>query len=358
MLLADRRFPPHGACPRLPRGELGVDAHGRPALVHPDLDALGFGRARESQAIELNLGLSEACGLAIPHDHFVDAVVLLPVDGIGVPLIRAHALPSVNTRPRYSSINPRKAPMPDVIPESEFHGVFMPIQSQLRLTGITVDADGKMAVNGYEVRWDMWPQWLQIAQTERDLAVAARANNPGRDDSTAFAASLVDELKHGMVSLCAAAFTLEAFTTSVLHLKPDAAVPPDLKMSAAARIHQTWVHAFRMSNGRSKNSRVVLKALFNYRNLAVHPRAAFSVPRLHDTYHVALEARFLNYSSENAATTTKSAHDLIEQLVSRPRGTDEEWLAWCKAQLDHFTPPPELPEVTTATDEQTTEPVS
>jgi hypothetical protein len=202
------------------------------------------------------------------------------------------------------------------------------------------DLTPSLDVGDIEVRWDVWPQWVRVAEREAVAAERARAENPGPDDGPGFGASLTDELVHGMTSISAAAFAMEAFTGSVNHFRtqPQEQRPASgRRQGAASRIHSTWVRAFRMSNQVSRDSRKTLGEIFAYRNQAVHSPAEFVPPAMHTAYPVAIEPRYVMFRHENATTAARFTRDILGYLIGTPRAGSEGWAEWCAAQSDRLT---------------------
>lgn len=224
-------------------------------------------------------------------------------------------------------------------PQPEFRGVVLPERSQLRLRDLTFDVEKGLAIGGYDVRWDIWPTWLRVAEAEHEAALAARAGNPGVDEQPGFSESLMLELQHAMTSICATAFALEAFTNSVIHHKPKAAihVQPGQRIGAASRIHQTWMRAFRIENRVSSESRVILGQIFRLRNAAVHAPASFNEPAMHPVYPVGIDTRFLMFRSENAGTAAQFTRHILRYMAKRPRPGNDEWIAWCAVTVEMAT---------------------
>lgn len=222
---------------------------------------------------------------------------------------------------------------------ADFRGLHFPDGGQLRMQ-LTYDANGNaLSLDKLAVRSDIWPHWLQIADDELTGARVARDSNPGPDGNEQFDSAIVNEYRRAMVSICAVAFTFEAFTRSVVEYFPNGREvnrPPDIdnkshRSGAAARFHQVWIRAFRLSNTNSANTKGTLKQVFLLRNEAVHPPAEFANPVNHATYPVALEKRFLVYSVENAERAYGAACDALSHLLERPRGDDPAWIEWCAA---------------------------
>ncbi len=192
-----------------------------------------------------------------------------------------------------------------------------------------------------EVRTDIWPSWLTIAHQQCDLARVARASNPGHPDlgEQAFGDAINAEYRASMVSMCAAAFALEAFANSVHHHLPSTKLPG---RSADARIHQTLCRAFKLTNVQSKETRSGFQQIFRFRDRAVHPPAAFVEAAGHPHFRVGLEPSYVIFRLENAETTYTFVHQVLWGSLRKPRGT-AEFRAWCQGMADVIGEPPTNP---------------
>lgn len=190
-----------------------------------------------------------------------------------------------------------------------------------------------------EVRIDIWPTWLTIAQEHRDLARTARVANPGHPDAgaQAFGDAINAEYRASLVSMCAAAFALEGFANSVHHHLPSTKLPG---RSADARIHQTLCRAFKLTNLQSKETRSGLQQIFRFRDRAVHPPATFVEAAGHPHFRVGMEPSYVIFRLENADTTCTFVHQVIWGSLRHPRGTPE-FRAWCEGMLDMIGEPPQ-----------------
>ena len=205
--------------------------------------------------------------------------------------------------------------------EPEFGGVVVPRGGQLRLSGLQLDSVGAVSLDHYDLRWDIWPEWLGIAQTELALAEAARATNPGAGSN--FGDALHVELRHAMTSVCAVAFALEAFTNSVVYHQPHTAegFASDAEVGAASRMSQVWVRAFKLDNGSSKSTNTTLHEVFDFRNAGVHSSAGFTEPHIHPVFPFAVEARFARFRSRERSDCGRLRHvDHCATLRSPSRG--------------------------------------
>ncbi len=226
-------------------------------------------------------------------------------------------------------------------PDERWHGISFPSQGQLRLTSLTlhVDEDGQpqFDLGPVEVRNDMWPTWLGIARQQRDLARAARDSNPGQAESNeAFNDALNAEYQAALMSLCAAAFAMEAFANSVHHHVPASKVSGG---SADARIHQTLCRAFKLSNDQSKQFRSTLQQIFRFRDRGVHPPAGFVQPAGHPHFRVGLDPSYVIYRVENAETSCAFVQHVLRVCFRNPRSGSDEFKAWCAARAQELGDP-------------------
>lgn len=217
---------------------------------------------------------------------------------------------------------------------AEWWGVVFPSAGQFRLSGLSIDITTGASTATAEVRLDVWPHWLSIAHQSRDDTAAARSGNPAANEQPAFGTAIELEMRHAMVCICAVAFTLEAFTNSVIHHQPHVwqrptTSAPARKTSADGRIHQVWSRAFKLNNEQAKGVRTALQQIFRFRDQAVHPAVAFVEPGPHGVYPVSVHPRFAMFRLENADTAVRFTTDVLPYLLANPRGTDTDWLEWC-----------------------------
>lgn len=221
---------------------------------------------------------------------------------------------------------------------SAFRGVTFPEQGSFRIINFSVDSSGEEVEYGrditYEVRTDIWQHWYDIARTNTGYARDARDRNPGLDDPAGFGPAIVDEMRLAMVAVTAAAFSLEAFHTSVLQHLPGVHIHAD---SADGRVHQTLQRAFQLSNDRSKETRNILRQLFRLRDYGVHPKAAWVVPTIHEAFHSAMDPKYVAFSVENAEAATGFAHGLLGYCLQHPRQKHPELVVWCDAMKQHIS---------------------
>lgn len=235
-----------------------------------------------------------------------------------------------------------RSSVPADTPEAPaFRGLHMPLPGQVRMTGMTRTANGELTVDGWEVRIELWPMWLRLAEESAASSSAARFTNPGPDDRKRFDADLVDELRHAMTAISAAAFTLEAFTASLLDTEP-AVRPPeprkDQRTPQHKKVAEAWGRAFQLSSADLCAARTDLKQIFHLRNQAVHVKSEFVTPGMNDYFQVALHPLFLWFSHGNATATVQRTRNLLTQAIRTPRERHESIVRWASAQLPLLQP--------------------
>lgn len=226
-------------------------------------------------------------------------------------------------------------PVPD---ESEYQGVKFPEGGELRIRNlqivITEDGNAMMPPVTVEVRADVWHHWLSIAEGHARKAQELRDNNPGLAADPAFNVAITEELRESMVAIGAAAFTIEAFHTSVVQHLSERRIHAQ---SADGRVHQALVRGFRLTNAQSKTERGNLRQVFRLRDRAVHPSAAFAVPIRHPVFPVSMDPKYVAFRCENALAAASYARALVTFCLDHPRANLSELVKWCEAMKARLT---------------------
>lgn len=140
--------------------------------------------------------------------------------------------------------------------EEPWLGVTVPAGGDLQIPAgaIRINVEtGEVSPITVKLRTDIWPHWLEIARGALAQATTARDTNPGLSSgSPIFDSALQQELRSSMVSICSAAFAVEAFANSVHHHVPSSKLPAK---SATGRVHRTLTYAFKLTNEQSKVAR-------------------------------------------------------------------------------------------------------
>ncbi|MDD2818717.1 MAG: hypothetical protein PHN51_09605 [Candidatus Nanopelagicales bacterium] len=178
-----------------------------------------------------------------------------------------------------------------------------------------------------ELRDEVWPHWMAMARDSLANALAARERNPGYsvEGETAFGEALQLEMRSSMAAICNAAFSLEAFTSSVVHYNMAADVEVE---GAAARIHQSFCRSFRLDNTQSTAVRGELGRMFALRNRAVHAPGNFTHVGYRADFQVHVHPRFVDFSAPVAQVVVDFASNLVRQLLEVPRPHCSELVAW------------------------------
>jgi hypothetical protein len=180
------------------------------------------------------------------------------------------------------------------------------------------------------VSLSMWLPWLEIAMSHLDEAQAQHENLlRARDSGGAVGAALEGESRAAMQAMMAAAIAMDALCATA---KDRITLPPSLtrkwRESGTARYAQVTEvlrRAFCLKKQSTANVRGVMKELYRFRDLAVHPQGAYSEPVLHPDLGSGTDRRLVTFSFDNARQLVRAAVAYVKILPSRP--------------LDHATEP-------------------
>lgn len=95
------------------------------------------------------------------------------------------------------------------------------------------------------------------------------------------------------------------------------------KRSRFGKIAETLKLAFRMPQKKFEPLRSQLEALFDLRDLAVHPSAEFSEVVVHPELQVGVERRLVDYRYQNAAAIVEASVRKIRELVGSEKTHNE-----------------------------------
>lgn len=171
---------------------------------------------------------------------------------------------------------------------------------------ISIDASGEMTSSMRpQIAWEIWPLWLRVAIDHEAAAKVAReqlATADGPDDDQRRASLVEEETRAGMVTVSAAAFTVEAMALSAA---THAGLPPGIgrRASAARRVAETLKQCFAIPPSRFAAWRDSLVMIFSARNEAVHPDAGLRDPMPHPGIRAGVPRPAHVYRLENATAT-------------------------------------------------------
>jgi hypothetical protein len=195
-----------------------------------------------------------------------------------------------------------------------------------------------------EVRWDVFPHWLDISARAAADAEAARLRAVAADlaDNETFNREVEDEFRTSLVAMTAAAAAVEAFHASVTEHAPETKVAAKKRY---AEILETLKRAFSLSTERRNGLREPLRDLFRLRNQAVHPPAKWAQPIRHPAFNLGMELRLVLFRAEHAVGAQRFAWNVIWVCLQNPNKKFKSLAAWCEERRDVVgEPPAELPD--------------
>ncbi len=211
---------------------------------------------------------------------------------------------------------------------------------RLSLTGGSLDN----SVEWY-VLLDVCPVWLEIAY--QHVLVAERSNHEAlnaqrKADNEELANALEVEFAAGMQAIMAGAIAVDAFYANIKGL---IVVPEDLtrtwrenKTARYKQIAEVMRRAFQISPDNAKQLRDVLKEIFRFRDLSVHPSGQAGRPTWHPELEVNTEWRFVAFCFLNAQQLVGSALSLIAQATIKPQDKSPELKRYCQGASARVVP--------------------
>lgn len=193
---------------------------------------------------------------------------------------------------------------------------------------------------------DVTHHWLSIALDHLfDCEAAASELLPkwqAGEDGEQIGRLLEKEFSHGMQTISAAAFAIDAFYGSVIdHI----AIPPDLiaawrrnKTSRANQICEVLRRGFLVGPQSSKQMRDALKQIFSFRDKAVHPNSTLSEAIWHPILEVGMEWRFVVFRFENARAAVTFALNILAQITRRPKPENKALVTYSAGAVKRLDP--------------------
>jgi hypothetical protein len=161
-------------------------------------------------------------------------------------------------------------------------------------------------------------------------------------ESESVALLLEKEFSHGMQSIGAAAFAIDAFYASAIERIP---IPVDLRTawrrnrtSRTAQIMEVFRRGFRIGKNSQGRMRETLVKLFESRDKAVHPSSDMRDPIWHPRLKVAMEWRYVVFREENAHVATGFAISILAQLARRPKVDNKALVEYCNGAVSRIDP--------------------
>lgn len=196
--------------------------------------------------------------------------------------------------------------------------IFRGSSIQVRDLKLSIGSDGTAASSmRLMVSWELWPLWLRVAIDHEVLARSARANLLGADDAQR-AGFLEDEARAGMVTVCAAAFVLEAVALSAAsHAELSFGIGS--RAGAARRLTEVLKQCFVVPPDRFMVWRKSVRELFAVRNAAVHADSGLKDPLPHPALRAYVPRPAHMFRLENAVGSVDVALNTMLMISGAPR---------------------------------------
>lgn len=179
------------------------------------------------------------------------------------------------------------------------------------------------------VRFDVCPTWIEVAKRHLDNALNAKDRRnevwSGKDED-AKAKALEAEFESSMQAIMAAAIAWDAVYAV---LREHVVIPPAMsekwrngRTARYTQVAEVIRRAFSLKPKGSSLLRQNLKALYTYRDMAVHPSGKIAAPLLHPELDVGMEWRFVFFRARNAEMAVLGAAAMLWDLATNGRSKD------------------------------------
>jgi hypothetical protein len=198
------------------------------------------------------------------------------------------------------------------------------------------------------VRFDVCPTWIQVAKRHLDTALLARVQRDetwGGKDEHAKAMALEAEFESSMQAIMAAAIAWDAVYAI---LREHVIIPPAVsekwrngRTARYTQVAEVIRRAFSLKPKGSALLRKNLKALYSYRDMAVHPSGKIAAPLLHPELDVGMEWRFVYFRARNAEMAVLGAAAMLWDLATNGRSKDSkisEYQKTLRTRLEEIFP--------------------
>lgn len=215
----------------------------------------------------------------------------------------------------------------DRLPRANPPGVFISKGTRVTILagGLSIgfDEQGNLTSScTLHISIDLCPHWLLIAFTHvcaAEEAHAALLEANKADDAEAISSCLEREFVSGMQAMTAAAIAIDAFYAAVREHAP---VPNDVigtwqknKTSRPKQISEVFRRAFPMLRRGNNNLKGIIKEIFRFRDLAVHPKSVASEAVYYPAIDKNVEWRYQAFSFSNAVMVVRLALQTVVVLT-------------------------------------------
>ena len=226
-------------------------------------------------------------------------------------------------------------------------GVFISRGMQITIPSfsIRIRDDGELESDPLtlHVRFDVCPTWIQVATRHLHDAKLAKARRdevwPGTDENAKVTA-LEAEFEASMQAIMAAAISWDALYAI---LREYVTIPPAMaqkwRQGGTARytqVAETVRRAFALKPKGAALLRSNLKALYTFRDMAVHPSGKIAAPLLHPELDVGMEWRFVYFRARNAEMAVLGAAGMLWDLATNGRSKDPKITEYQKTLVERL----------------------
>lgn len=198
------------------------------------------------------------------------------------------------------------------------------------------------------VRFDVCPTWIQVAKRHLDVALCAKDHRNeiwSEQDEDAKAKALEAEFESSMQAIMAAAIAWDAVYAV---LREHVIIPPAMsekwrsgRTARYTQVAEVIRRAFSLKPEGSALLRKNLKALYSYRDMAVHPSGKIAAAVLHPELDVGTEWRFVYFRARNAEMAVLGAAAMLWDLATNGRSKDAkvtEYQKTLRTRLEEIFP--------------------
>jgi hypothetical protein len=190
------------------------------------------------------------------------------------------------------------------------------------------------------VRFDVCPTWIQVAKRYLDDAQRAKTRRDeawSGSDEDAKARALETEFEASMQAIMAAAISWDALYAI---LREHVTIPPAMaekwrrgRTARYTQVAEIVRRAFLLKPKGASLLRSNLKALYSYRDMAVHPSGKIAAPLLHPELDVGMEWRFVYFRARNAEIAVLGAAGMLWDLATNGRSNEAKITEYQKTLL-------------------------
>jgi hypothetical protein len=214
---------------------------------------------------------------------------------------------------------------------------------------LTMGDDGQISSDvKINVRFDVCPTWIQLAQ--RHLAVALEARGlretvwRGTDENEK-ALALEREFEASMQAIMSGAIAIDAFYSI---LQQHVQIPESLiagwrtgRTPRYTQVSEVIRRAFSLKPKGTAALRSTLKEVYRIRDLAVHPSGKIEAPVLHPELDLGVEWRFAYFRASNAEQVVNAVTWMLWDLAHNGKAKEPkiiEYAETLKARLQQCYP--------------------